>query len=111
MKPAMGAAWQALTRAAERDRSSHLRDLFATDRQRFSHFSVTWNDWLLDYSKQRVTTETMAGLLALWQAADVPGWIARMRAGEPINHTEGRAALHIALRHPAGPVMHDGQDV
>jgi glucose-6-phosphate isomerase len=52
-------------------------------------------------------------LHALWQAADVPGWIARMRAGEAINHTEGRAALHIALRHPAGkgPILHAGQDV
>ncbi|MCM2308561.1 MAG: glucose-6-phosphate isomerase [Sulfuritalea sp.] len=111
MNPLLRNAWQALSRAAESGRGVHLRDLFAADSQRFSRFSVTWNDWLLDYSKQRVTQETMALLGGLWQAADVPGWIARMRAGEPINHTEGRAALHIALRHPTGPIMHAGQDV
>ncbi|MDP2824450.1 MAG: glucose-6-phosphate isomerase [Sulfuritalea sp.] len=113
MKPAMSAAWQALASAAELARGSHLRDLFAADSQRFARFSVSWNDWLLDYSKQRVTAETMELLNALWQTADVPGWIARMRAGEAINHTEGRAALHIALRHPAdkGPLLHAGHDV
>jgi len=113
MKPAIRAAWDALTRHAASSSGIHLRDLFAADAQRFARLSVTWSDWLLDYSKQRVTTETMALLQALWQAADVPGWILRMREGEAINHTEGRAALHIALRHPAtgGPILHDGHDV
>ena len=113
MKPATTAPWEALTRAADASRNVHLRDMFAADAQRFSHLSTGWNGWLLDYSKQRVSTATMGLLHGLWQAADVPGWIARMRAGETINHTEGRAALHIALRHPAskGPLLHAGQDV
>ena len=113
MKPAITAPWEALTRAADAARNIHLRDMFAADAQRFSHLSTGWNGWLLDYSKQRVGTATMGLLHGLWQSADVPGWIARMRAGETINHTEGRAALHIALRHPAskGPLLHAGQDV
>jgi len=113
MKTATRAAWNALTHAAAGAGEVQLRDLFAADAQRFAKLSVTWSDWLLDYSKQRVTVETMGLLHGLWHAADVPGWIARMRAGEAINHTEGRAALHIALRHPAaaGPILHGGHDV
>jgi glucose-6-phosphate isomerase len=104
-------AWKALAAHAAQTRDSHLRDLFAADPQRFQHLAVTWNDWLLDYSKQRVTAATMSLLQSLWHAADVTGWIARMRAGEPINHTEGRAALHIALRHGRGGLLHNGRDV
>ncbi|MCX7148932.1 MAG: glucose-6-phosphate isomerase [Rhodocyclales bacterium] len=113
MKPATRAAWGALAHAAEAARGVHLRDMFAADERRFEHLSVSWNDWLLDYSKQRVTMATMVLLRGLWQSADVPGWIARMRAGEAINHSEGRAALHIALRHPAhaGPILCGGHDV
>ena len=113
MKPATRVAWDGLARHAAAGSGARLRDLFAADAQRFARLSTSWNHWLLDYSKQRVTPETMDLLQALWQVADLPGWIARMRAGEAINHTEGRAALHIALRHPAdkGPIMHAGQDV
>jgi len=113
VKPATRAAWKSLAHAAEAARDVHLRDMFAADERRFASLSVRWNDWLLDYSKQRVTVPTMALLHELWQTADVPGWIARMRAGEAINHSEGRAALHIALRQPAhgGPIRHGGRDV
>ncbi|MCK9386825.1 MAG: glucose-6-phosphate isomerase [Sulfuritalea sp.] len=109
----MKATWEALKRAADTGRNVHLRDMFAADGQRFARLSVSWNDWLLDYSKQRVTPETMDLLRGLWQTADVPGWIARMRDGSAINHSEGRAALHIVLRHPAGkgPILHAGHDV
>ncbi len=107
------AIWQRLSQAAEATRQTQLRDMFAADRQRFSRLSVRWNDWLVDYSKQRVSADTMALLEELWQAADVAGWISRMRSGAPINHSEGRAALHIALRHPAGkpPILCQGRDV
>ncbi|OHC61785.1 MAG: glucose-6-phosphate isomerase [Rhodocyclales bacterium RIFCSPLOWO2_02_FULL_63_24] len=113
MTPATRAAWKALSGTAEAGRRVHLRDLFAADARRFAHFSTRWNDWLLDYSKQRVSAAAMEQLCSLWQAADVPGWMARMRGGEAINHSEGRAALHIALRHPAhkGPILHAGRDV
>ncbi|MFZ2628914.1 MAG: glucose-6-phosphate isomerase [Rugosibacter sp.] len=104
--------WQALARLAEIARNVHLRDLFATDAERFAHFSLREEGLLLDYSKQRVTADIMAALRALWPAADGPGWTARMRAGEPINHTEGRAVLHTALRHlDDTPVFHANSDV
>ncbi len=99
-------AWQHLERHARSLRGQHLRDLFAADPTRFQRLSVRWNQgnhWLLDLSKQRITPETLPLLAELWKTADVPGWIARMRAGEAINHTEGRAVLHVALRHAGGP--------
>jgi glucose-6-phosphate isomerase len=113
MKMSTVAVSDALTSAAEVARDVHLRDMFAADPQRFSSLSTRWNDWLLDYSKQRVSVANMALLHQLWQAAEVPAWIARMRAGEAINHSEGRAALHVALRHPAGkgPILQAGHDV
>ncbi len=91
-------AWQRLQALAAAG-MPHLRELFASDPQRFGRFSLEYDGWLLDYAKQRVTAEVMAALHALWDAAGVPEQMARMRAGEPINHTEGRAVLHIALRH------------
>ena len=107
-------AWKHAERHAHGLRDVHLRDLFAHDPTRFQRLSVRWNDWLLDLSKQRITAETLPLLAGLWTAADVPGWIARMRAGEPINHTEGRAVLHIALRNIgqcSRPIPIDGHDV
>ncbi len=104
--------WITLARLAEMVRSVHLRDLFAADDQRFTHFSLREEGFLLDYSKQRVTTDIMASLHALWQTADGTQWIARMRAGDAINHTEGRAVLHTALRHGGSePIYYAGQDV
>ncbi|MBI5861671.1 MAG: glucose-6-phosphate isomerase [Rhodocyclales bacterium] len=93
-------AWASLARHAEALQERHLRDLFAADAERFTRFSLHEEGFLLDYSKQRITAEIMASLHQLWHAASVPGWIARMRNGEPINHTENRAVLHCALREP-----------
>ena len=94
------AAWRALTALAERSRNLHLRDLFAADAQRAAGFSLEHDGLLLDYSKQRVTIEIMVALHALWEAAEVPGWMEKMRAGEAINTSEGRAVRHMALRDP-----------
>jgi glucose-6-phosphate isomerase len=104
--------WQQLQDFAQVQHHQHLRELFAADDQRFMHFSLREEGMLLDYSKQRVTADIMAALHALWPAADGPGWMTRMRAGEPINHTEGRAVLHTALRHGGSePIYCAGQDV
>ena len=92
-------AWRALV-AHTAPALPHLRELFAADAQRFQRFSVGFDGWLLDYSKQRVNTETMSLLGALWQSADVHSWISRMRAGAAINHTEARAVGHTWLRAP-----------
>ncbi|MCX8085359.1 MAG: glucose-6-phosphate isomerase [Rhodocyclaceae bacterium] len=91
-------AWKHAERHAHGLRDVHLRTLFEHDPTRFARLSVRWNDWLLDLSKQRLVPETLPLLAAFWELADVPGWIAKMRAGEHINHTEDRAVLHVALR-------------
>ncbi len=91
-------AWKHVERHAHGLRDVHLRALFERDPLRFARLSARWQDWLLDLSKQRIVPETLPLLAGLWQVADVPGWIARMRAGEHINHTEDRAVLHVALR-------------
>jgi glucose-6-phosphate isomerase len=106
------AAWKQLAAHAGQMHGQHLRDQFAADPQRFAKFSLEHDGLLLDFSKQRLTGETLKILRALWRAADVPGWIARMRAGAAINHTEGRAVLHHALRHRGPePILLAGHDV
>lgn len=90
----------------------HMRDLFAADPQRFERFSLRVGGVLLDYSKNRITEETMALLVRLAEEADVAGWRERMFAGEKINHTENRSVLHVALRNRSNaPVIVDGEDV
>jgi len=90
----------------------HMRDLFAADPQRFERFSLQAGELLLDYSKNRITGETMALLLRLAEEADVAGWRERMFGGEKINTTENRAVLHVALRNRSNdPVVVDGEDV
>jgi glucose-6-phosphate isomerase len=105
-------SWAGLRQLATEAQSTHLRDLFAADPQRFDHYSLRHDGLLLDYSKQRVTPAILAGLHQLWHAVDVPAQIEQMRAGAAINHTEGRAVLHIALRH-AGfePIKTGGVDI
>ena len=98
MTIADSAAWRALAAHAEVVRPAHLRQLFAADGQRFERFSLRQDGLLLDFSKQRIDAETLALLHALADAADVEGWKRKMLAGEPINHTEGRAVRHMDLR-------------
>ncbi len=109
---ASSAAWRALERHAEATAGVHLRDLFAADPGRFEAFSLRLDDLLLDYSKNRITADTMRLLLDLARAADLAGWRARMFGGERINITEDRPVLHIALRNRSNRrVLVDGQDV
>ncbi|MDR2187796.1 MAG: glucose-6-phosphate isomerase [Azonexus sp.] len=91
-------AWQALNAHAATFSRRHLRDLFAADDGRFTRFSRSFDGLLLDFSKQRIDAETHRLLLDLAAAADVAGWRWKMLAGEIINHTEGRAVRHVALR-------------
>ncbi len=109
---ARDAAWRALAAHRRTMAPRHMRDLFAADSQRFSRFSGRLGDLLVDYSKHRITAETLSLLIDLAEAAGVPRWTERMFAGEPINATEGRPVLHTALRNRAGtPVRVDGADV
>jgi len=95
----------------------HMRDLFSAEPDRFTRFSLNWtgpegNDILLDYSKNRITAETMRLLFGLARRCDVEGWRGRMFDGEHINTTEDRAVLHTALRRPPGDSsVIDGRDI
>ncbi|MCB2054002.1 MAG: glucose-6-phosphate isomerase, partial [Geminicoccaceae bacterium] len=105
-------AWKALEAHARTLDARHLRDLFAEDGRRFERFSRRLDDLLVDFSKQRITEETLDLLLDLARAVDLEGWRARMFDGRKINTTENRAVLHTALRNRADrPVVTDGQDV
>ena len=105
-------AWKALRDHHASLAAAHMRDLFAADPDRFERFSVPWEDMIVDYSKHRITAETMSLLLSLARESEVAGWRDRMFAGEKINFTEGRAVLHIALRNRSSrPVTVDGADV
>jgi len=90
----------------------HLRDLFAQDGNRFAAFSRCEVDLMLDFSRQRVTEETIALLLQLAEARGLRSHTQAMFAGERINATENRAVLHTALRSKSEhPVVVDGKDV
>jgi len=109
-------AWQALVAHRAAMHPVEMRDLFAQDPNRFDRFSLWFQEILFDYSKNRITAETMRLLLDLAQQADLQGAIAAMFNGETINNTEDRAVLHIALRNraqgaPNRPIVVDGQDV
>jgi glucose-6-phosphate isomerase len=105
-------AWTALESHARALADRPVRALFAEDPERFRRFSLRLDDLLLDYSKNRITAETMRLLVALAEQADVAGWRERMFAGEKINNTEGRAVLHVALRAARGErIVVDGTDV
>ncbi len=90
--------WRALLAHRDQLAPRHLNDLFNEEPQRFAHCSLTSGDLLFDFSKQRVTADTLRLLTQLAEARDLAGFMRRMAAGEAINHTEQRAALHIALR-------------
>ena len=89
-----------------------MRDLFREDSDRFQRFSVTFEDLLLDYSKNRITPDTMQLLAALATEAKLERAIEEMFSGAKISITEQRPALHTALRHRANrPVYVDGDDI
>ncbi len=105
-------AWQALAAHFATVQSLSMRQLFAEDAQRFPRFTVQLGDLLFDYSKNRITEDTLRLLVALAEQAGVPQAVERMFSGDKINHTEGRAALHTALRNRSDkPVFVDGRDV
>jgi len=105
-------AWKALQAHFDATKDVHMKDLFASDPDRFSKFSMEFEDILFDYSKNRITEETMDLLYKLAEQQDVKGLAQKMFSGEKINNTEGRAVLHVALRNQSNtPIMVDGKDV
>ena len=105
-------SWQALVRHHEEIADVHMRDLFDADPARFKRFTLSLGDMLVDYSKNRITGETMKLLMALARDARVEEWRDRMFRGDRINVTENRAVLHVALRNRSNrPIEVDGHDV
>ena len=105
-------AHAALSGHFETVKDLHLRQLFAADPGRFDQFSLRLGDILFDYSKNRVTRQTMALLFDLARQAGVEARREAMFSGQKINRTEDRAVLHVALRNRANrPILVDGRDV
>ncbi|ENM2361088.1 glucose-6-phosphate isomerase [Escherichia coli] len=113
INPTQTAAWQALQKHFDEMKDVTIADLFAKDGDRFSKFSATFDDQMLvDYSKNRITEETLAKLQDLAKECDLAGAIKSMFSGEKINRTENRAVLHVALRNRSNtPILLDGKDV
>ncbi len=104
--------WQSLNQHKKDIESISLREMFKSDPNRFNQFHIQFNDLLLDYSKHRISKETISLLVKLAKEADVEGWRNRMFEGEKINSTEHRAVLHTALRNQnISPIISDGEDV
>src|SRR5215211_7070366 len=105
-------AWQALAAHFAQLQHVHLRQLFADDPGRGERLAAEGAGLYLDYSKHRVTDETLRLLLQLAEESGLPERIAAMFRGERINVTEDRAVLHAALRAPRGEsIVVDGEDV
>ncbi len=104
--------WKALENHFSTMSRLHLRDLFASDSNRFDKYSIKLNDILFDYSKNIITDETIELLIKLANRANLKNNIDAMFRGEKINFTENRAVLHVALRNFSDkPIYVDGQDV
>ena len=100
-------AWRELWQHFDATKSDHMRELFATDPGRAERYWLEVGGLKVDYSKNRITDETLALLMKLAREAGLPERMKQMFRGEKINTTENRAALHVALRNqrltwPAG---------
>jgi glucose-6-phosphate isomerase len=105
-------AWKALAAHHKRIQNVHLRKLFADDPQRGKQMAVEAAGLYLDYSKNRITGQTLKLLVQLARESDLSGRIAAMFNGQKINITENRAVLHVALRAPKGAtIVVDGKNV
>jgi glucose-6-phosphate isomerase len=105
-------AWKALQGHYEKVRTTHLRTLFAEDPARGERFTAEAAGLYFDYSKHRITAETIPLLLALAEESGLRAHIDAMFRGDKINSTENRAVLHVALRAPRNhSILVDGHDV
>ena len=112
INPTQTNAWKKLDAHYQTMKDRHMRELFAEDDERFTNFSLQFNDVLLDYSKNRISKETLQLLFELARETQLKDAIESMFSGEKINQTENRPVLHVALRNRSNiPVMVDGEDV
>ncbi|HTF71533.1 MAG TPA: glucose-6-phosphate isomerase [Edaphobacter sp.] len=105
-------AWKALGIHFQENRERHLRELFATDRERGTRLTGEAAGIYLDYSKNRITDETLKLLVQLAEESGLRQRIESMFGSDKINRTENRAVLHVALRAPRGTsILVDGHNV
>ncbi len=106
------ASWQQLAKHADVIKQHHISELFEKDSQRFQKYSIELPSFLLDFSKNLMTDDTMEQLIKLAQECEVETWRKHMFTGERINSTEDRAVLHVALRHSCDKQLNvDGKNV
>ncbi len=106
------ASWQALQVHALQMKNQHMNDLFDASDTRFDDFSIELDPFLLDYSKNIITKETMSSLFALAKECDIESWREKMFSGGRINRTEDRAVLHTALRNrDQHAIVLDGENI
>ena len=98
INPTATPAWQKLAEHYELTRKRSMRTLFSKNSERASNFSISWNDFLVDFSKNRIDSETMQLLLELAIELKLEDAIGKYFGGQSINQTEDRAVLHTALR-------------
>jgi len=104
--------WKKLNSHFEKLKQLHMRDLFENDPDRFTKYHIQHDDFLVDFSKNIITDETIGLLTNLAKEAKLEDWRDRLFAGDKINFTENRSALHIALRNRSNsPIMLDGKDI
>src|SRR4051794_28574092 len=110
--PTETAAWQKLTAHYLIMQATPMRELFAEDMDRFTKFSKTFEDVLVDYSKNIINEETIAALIQLAEECELGEAIHAMFQGDKINKTENRSVLHVALRNRSNsPFLADGENV
>jgi glucose-6-phosphate isomerase len=110
--PTTTTAWRKLVRHQKATKNTQIKDLFKADQERFDHFSIRFEDILVDYSKNNITQDTLKLLISLAKSSGLKDAIQSMFNGQKINVTENRPVLHTALRNKSGqPVYVDGVDV
>ena len=111
-KPTTLSSWKNLQAHFNTIEHAQMRDLFKKDEKRFEKFSLEFNNILVDYSKNRITEETLSLLQSLAKERNLKEAIEAMFTGKKINNTENRAVLHTALRNRSNnPILVDGEDV
>ena len=112
MNPMKTKSWQKLKDHFGVMKAIHMKKLFAEDPDRFRKFSVRFNDILVDYSRNRISEETLKLLIGLADEIGLRDAIDKMFSGDKINETEDRAVLHIAVRNRENsPIYVDGKDI
>jgi glucose-6-phosphate isomerase len=110
--PTTTLSWQRLQQHYEQIKDIHMKTWFVQEPDRFERFSMTFNDILVDFSKHRITDETMSLLLDLAEEVQLRDAIDKLFSGDTINETEDRAVFHVALRNRSNaPMFVDGLDV